>query len=613
MKQNRNIVIGINWEQNSTAALMVDNQIVGCVSEERFTNIKNDERYPIHAINWLIKEFKVNKEEITAVNYISHSWTPTYSLIRHYTKFSIDDYIDEQNKVWYPRLYNNKNISTIKIFKKKIDFDQYPGKKYWKKYVEFFKKKNDHTAKKDNLLIGKKIRSEVVCKHLKISKNKVNFIDHATGHAAYAYFSKKKKSKKTLVLTLDAFGDHINYSAKLFTISNNGKLEIKDIVKGNDFIIGRLYRYVTLILGLKPNEHEYKVMGLAPYCNKDYSKKIYKIFQSFQKVSGINFRYLKKPKDFYFDVKKKLDGGRFDTIASALQLYTENLIITWIKKLTRKTRVRNICLAGGVSMNVKTNMLISKINKNIDLYVPACPDDASQAMGACFANFTGKNIKVFENSYLKNIYLGPEANKWFTSKKIFLNKSKYKVIKKEFIKKAAKMLFSNKIIARYAGKAEFGARALGNRSILANPNNVEIKNKINEKIKSRDFWMPFAASVPKKYAEKYFYLDNSLESYKYMTNCVDTTNLGKIKLAAAIHPYDKTCRPQIIERGENKDYEKLILEFGKISGTYALLNTSFNFHGFPIVNSLNNAINILKKSNLDGLLLNDCLIIKNET
>jgi carbamoyltransferase len=612
MKQNRDIVIGINWEQNSTAALMVDNKIVGCVSEERFTNIKNDERYPIRAINWLIKEFKVNKEEITAVNYISHSWTPTYSLIRHYTKFSIDDYIDEQNKVWYPRLYNNKNISTIKIFEKKIDFDQYPGKKYWKKYVEFFKKKNDHTAKKDNVLIGKKIRSEVVCNHLKISKNKVNFIDHATGHAAYAYFSKKKKSKKTLVLTLDAFGDHINYSAKLFTISNNGKLEIKDIVKGNDFIIGRLYRYVTLILGLKPNEHEYKVMGLAPYCNKDYSKKIYKIFESFQKVSGINFRYLKKPKDFYFDVKKKLDGGRFDTIASALQLYTENLIITWIKKLTKKTRVKNICLAGGVSMNVKTNMLISKINKNIDLYVPACPDDASQAMGACFANFISKNIKVFENSYLKNIYLGPEANKWLTSKKIFLNKSKYKVIKKEFIKKAAKLLFSNKIIARYAGKAEFGARALGNRSILANPNNVEIKNKINEKIKSRDFWMPFAASVPKKYAEKYFYLDNSLESYKYMTNCVDTTNLGKIKLAAAIHPYDKTCRPQIIEKGDNKDYEKLILEFGKISGTYALLNTSFNLHGFPIINSLIGATDILKRSNLDGLLLDDCLIIKNE-
>ena len=114
MKKNRNIVIGINWEQNSTAALMVDNQIVGCVSEERFTNIKNDERYPINAINWLIKEFKVNKEEISAVNYISHSWTPTYSLIRHYTKFSIDDYIDEQNK-FNEEMNRNTSNSSISI------------------------------------------------------------------------------------------------------------------------------------------------------------------------------------------------------------------------------------------------------------------------------------------------------------------------------------------------------------------------------------------------------------------------------------------------------------------------------------------------------------------
>ncbi len=610
MNLNRNVVIGINWEQNSTAALMINNQIVGCVSEERFTNIKNDERYPIHAINWLIKEFKVNRKEISGVNYISHSWTPTYSLVRHYTQFSINDYIYEQNKVWYPRLYKKKDVSTIKTFEKKLDLNQYPGKKYWKKYVNYFKKKNDHTSKKDNLSIGKKIRSEIVSNHLKISENKVNFIDHATGHAAYAYFSKKKKLKKTLVLTLDAFGDHINYSAKLFTILKNGKLEIKNIVKGNDFIIGRLYRYITLILGLKPNEHEYKVMGLAPYCNKNYSKKIYKIFQSFQKVNGLNFRYVKKPKDFYFDIKKKLDGSRFDTIASGLQLYTESLIIKWIKNLIKRTRVKNICLAGGVSMNVKANMLISKINRNVNLYVPACPDDASQAMGACFASFFGKNKKIFQNSYLDNIYLGPEAKEWSNSKGINLNKSSYRIIKKNFIKKAAKLISLNKIIARYVNKAEFGARALGNRSILANPSNVEIKNKINEKIKSRDFWMPFAASVPKKYAKKYFHLDNNIESYKYMTCCVNTTNLGKTKLAAAIHPYDKTCRPHIIEKGQNIDYEKLILEFGKISDTYALLNTSFNLHGFPIVNSLNGAINILKKSNLDGLLLNDCLIVK---
>ena len=117
MKSNREIIIGINWEQNSTAALMINNHIVGCVSEERFTNIKNDERYPINAINWLIKEFKVKKDEIMGVNFISNYWTPTYSLIRHYTKFSIDEYIFEQNNVSYPRIYKKK-ISQIKILKK---------------------------------------------------------------------------------------------------------------------------------------------------------------------------------------------------------------------------------------------------------------------------------------------------------------------------------------------------------------------------------------------------------------------------------------------------------------------------------------------------------------
>ena len=194
-------------------------------------------------------------------------------------------------------------------------------------------------------------------------------------------------------------------------------------------------------------------------------------------------------------MKKKLDGNRFDTIASGLQLYTENLIIKWVKNLIKKDKIKNICLAGGVSMNVKANMLISKIEKKINLYVPACPDDASQAMGACFANLINKNQKNLHNSYIKNVYLGPKSEKLSDSKIKSLNNNKYKIIRKNFLKSAAKLLSQNKIIARYAGKAEFGARALGNRSILANPQNLEIKNKINKKIKSRDFTDALAASV----------------------------------------------------------------------------------------------------------------------
>ena len=432
--------------------------------------------------------------------------------------------------------------------KKKLTFNKFPGKSFWKKYVKILKNKNDHTSQKDNLNLGKKIRSEVVSKHLDIPIDKINFIDHATGHAAYAYFSKKNNSRKTLVITLDAFGDHVNYSARLFENSTKGFLKIKKLVSGGDFIIGRLYRYITLILGLKPNEHEYKVMGLAPYCKKEYSTKILNYFNDMQKVSGVKFKFINKPKDLYFAIKNKLEDCRFDSIASGLQLYTEDLITKWIKNLIKKTNSNQICFAGGVAMNVKTNMLISKISKKTNLFVPACPDDASQAIGACYFNLLKERKKVFKNSFLNTAYLGPEAEKLSLKSKNKLKKNGFKIIDKDVEKNAAKLLFKNKIIGRYSGKAEFGARALGNRSILANPKNIEIKKKINEKIKSRDFWMPFAASVPEKYAKKYFFLDNKIDSYKFMTNCVMTKKLGSQNLAAAIHPYDMTCRPNILSK-----------------------------------------------------------------
>ena len=161
-----------------------------------------------------------------------------------------------------------------------------------------------------------------------------------------------------------------------------------------------------------------------------------------------------------------------------------------------------------------------------------------------------------------------------------------------------------------SGRAEFGARSLGNRSILADPSNPEIKKIINEKIKNRDFWMPFAASVTEKYAKKYFNLNSKISSYSYMTNCVDCTKEGEIKLKAAVHPYDMTCRPQIILKGFNSDYEDLINEFGKLTGIYALLNTSFNFHGKPLVNNFKDALDVFKKTDLDALIIDKYLFSK---
>ena len=343
------IILGINWEQNSSASLMIDGKRVGCSSEERFSGIKNDERYPYQAINWLLKKFKIKKSLIDEVAFISTVWAPGYILTRHYTNFSINDYVEEQKKIWYPRIYQKKSVSMMKVFDHKIDSKQFPGTNFWKPIIKKYKMQSDHVSNRNLTKDGQIIRSNVVRKHL--GKNlpfKVSFIDHSLGHAAYAYFGSKETSKKRLILTIDAFGDYLNYTARVFKKTNQ-KYKILNICKGSNFIIGRLYRYITLILGLKPNEHEYKVMGLAPYCKPEYYKDTLNIFRKFQKVKGLKFIDLKRPKDLYFGVKNLIDTKRFDAIAGGLQAYTEELVSNWVLNCIKKTGVKNICLAGGVA------------------------------------------------------------------------------------------------------------------------------------------------------------------------------------------------------------------------------------------------------------------------
>ncbi len=603
----KNIILGINWEQNSTAALMLNGEIIACSSEERFSRIKNDERYPYKAINWILKTTHTKPEEINTVCYISAQWAPGYILTRHYTKMSIGDYISEQKKIWYPRLYKNKKISQIKVFKKKIDFYQYPGKKFWKNKLSYYEKNEDHASNTKAIAYGKKIREEVIQKHLDIRSDKIKFIDHSSGHIFYSFFS-SKKNEKYMAISIDAFGDGINYRAAIIK-NNKNKFFYKDLIKGSNFIIGRLYRYVTLILGLKPNEHEYKVMGIAPYAKEKYYQKILKQFFNLQDVKEISFVNKSKFKDLYFHIKTLLDGQRFDSIAGGLQAYTEKLIEKWIKNLLLKNKIKNICLAGGVAMNVKNNLQISNIKKIKNVFVPPSPDDSSQAMGACYFHYF--NEKKFCPKPLKNAYLGYEIN----NEKIFkilkkINKSKYIITTKNINSEAAKLLNKKKIIARCSGKAEFGARSLGNRSILSHPGDPNMKKIINEKIKNRDFWMPFAATVLDKYAKKYFHLKGNIKNYFYMTNCVNTKKEFIKKLSAVIHPYDETCRPQVLTKIINSEYYDLINKFGKISNTYALLNTSFNLHGFPLVNNEKDAFLVFKETKLDALILGNYLIIK---
>lgn len=320
----------------------------------------------------------------------------------------------------------------------------------------------------------------------------------------------------------------------------------------------------------------------------------------------------------YFQIKKDLVGQRFDSIATGLQIYTEKLISKWVDQLVQLTGITSVVISGGVAMNVKANSEIAKSKLVESLFIPPSPDDSSQSMGAAYAALSlpasqSRTSYIFPTHIqgLKNAYLGKGSN----NEELFKIGTDFAIdhgfqLEEDGLFRAAELLHKGGIIGRFAGKGEFGARALGNRSILADPSNAGIKKKINEKIKNRDFWMPFAATILEEYASDYLVLDQQVSSYFYMTNACATTLLGVEKLQAGIHPYDESCRPQILLKEANSEYWDLINTFGKLSGIYALLNTSLNFHGKPVVGNPQEALKIFRESNLDGILLGNSLIYK---
>ena len=169
------IILGINWEQNSSASLMIDGKIVSGISEERFTRKKNDESYPKNAIEYVLKTNNINANQITKICFIPKYWSPTYSLIRHYTNFSVEDYIKEQEEYWYKKIYKKKKVSLLKIFNDKIDLSQFPGKKFWKNKIKNLDN-NDHSSNKNLKFVGENIRAEVLKLHLGLTRDKISFL-----------------------------------------------------------------------------------------------------------------------------------------------------------------------------------------------------------------------------------------------------------------------------------------------------------------------------------------------------------------------------------------------------------------------------------------------------
>lgn len=595
-------VLSISYGHEANASIMVDGKLIASVAEERFTGNKCQMNYPKKAINFCLKYAKVNPNELDYIAIVSKNDQMEQNLVNRIDSFTIKDFLLEQEKYWKPILYNKKKVDYLKIFKHKINLNQDFN------FREYLKKRKDIKNKKSLINFFSQIRVNTVVAHLKlVDRKKIIHVEHEKGHQFYGLFAAPEKFRKnSLILTNEGMGDKSNLSVSTV---RNGKLKTIYYSKQNK--IGALYKFITLLLGMKPSQHEFKVMGLAPYASDYEKEKAYTAaFKDLFTVRNLGIYLKKKPKDFFFHFKEKLAHCRFDGIAGALQETTEKVLVQWIKNCIKKTKIRNVILSGGVAQNIKSAIPISEIKELKNYYVNPSSGDSTLSIGGCY--YVSHIKKKLNLKKLENIYLGPEYSKTEVEikiKKFLKNNNDFKYIKVKSQLKIAKLLAAGNIIGRFSGRMEAGQRALGNRSILADPRNIDTIKKINQQIKMRDFWMPFTPTILSKYQKKYLINKKNLYS-PYMTMAFRTKKIFQKIAPATIHPADLTTRPQVLDKRKNKNYYDLINAFGKITGVYCLLNTSLNIHGYPLVCSPSEALFTLKNSKLDGLLIENFLILR---
>jgi carbamoyltransferase len=373
------------------------------------------------------------------------------------------------------------------------------------------------------------------------------------------------------------------------------------------------YTEITHYLGLKRWEHESKVMGLAPYGKPDYCiEKMRKIIRidpndplRFQNTLGpvwIGGSAI-QPK-----LRKLLQNQRFDNIAAAAQLHLENLMREWVSNAIRVTGIKKVVCAGGIFLNVKMNKMIQEMNEIEDVFVYPVPDDSGLPVGCAleaYHEYCKREGIQAEKRPIAETYYGPSYDNCEIKEILKGSSLKYEY-QDDIDSIAGELITKDKILARFTDRAEWGPRALGNRSIIADPRNINAIHRINFAIKQRDFWMPFAPSILEERKEDYLV---DAEPAPYMIMAFDCAPEGK-KIPAAIHPYDNTCRPQTVNKEWNPRYYDIIKTFEDITGVGAILNTSFNLHGYPMVGTPVKALWTFENSKLDALLLGNYLITK---
>lgn len=592
-------ILGISaFYHDSAACLVRDGEIVAAAQEERFSRIKHDDGFPEEAIRYCLREANIGPEELESVVFYEKPFVKFERLLETYLAFAPRGFrsFAQSMPIWVKdKIFQKKSI--VESLQKCLDTD---------------------LAWSERLL----------------------FSEHHLSHAASAFFP--SPFQEAAVLTMDGVGEWATTSVAVGEGSN------LSVVKEIHFphSLGLLYSAFTYFCGFKVNSGEYKLMGLAPYGTPKYADTIrQKLVQTSEDGAfWLNMDYFNYPTGLTMTGKgfEKLFEGparraespitqREMDLAASIQLVTEEVVVKLAWSIRAETGMRNLCLAGGVALNCVANGVLLREGIFDEIWIQPASGDAGGAIGAALAawalHYRGERFVSSSADEMKGSYLGPAySNRDIEQELESLGAHFVRVSEDELLERVSTALAAGKAVGWMQGRMEFGPRALGGRSILADPRSPEMQKKLNLKVKFRESFRPFAPSILREDLSDWFDLDVDSPYMLLVANIrtdrrhptapeeenlwgIEKLNIARSEIPAVTH-VDYSARIQTVHKETNPLYHDLLYRFRSMTGCPVLVNTSFNVRGEPIVSSPEDAYNCFMGTDLDLLAIGGFILEK---
>ena len=593
-----NKILGISaFYHDSAATLIINGDIIAAAQEERFTRKKHDDSFPSNAIKYILNHNNLKISDIDKIVFYEKPFLKFERLLETYVAFA-------------PRGFKSFSKAMPIWLKEKLFQKQF--------LLENLRKLGDKN----------------------LTEKKLFFSEHHLSHAASAFFP--SPFEEAIILTADGVGE---WATTTVAIGKGSNLKIEKEIHF-PHSLGLLYSAFTYYIGFKVNSGEYKLMGLAPYGKPVYKDLIinnlihikddgsFRLNQDFfNYATGLTMTNTKFEELFGQKVRKnekdKITQFHMD-IASSIQKVTEEIMIKLVRNLSEIYKISNLCLAGGVALNCVANgkILKEKIFKNI--WIQPAAGDAGGSLGACLAYWhleLKKDRKIEKEDSMKGSYLGPEYSQEEIVQELKKFGANFEVYDDEELSLiTAKSLSDGDAIGWFQGRMEFGPRALGGRSILGDPRSENIQKNLNLKVKYRESFRPFAPSVIYEEVKNWFNIDCKSPYMLFVAEIIDSKqkkiskeqeelfgidklNIKRSEIPAVTH-VDYSARIQTVHKETNPKFYKLLLKFKELTGCPVIVNTSFNVRGEPIVNTPKDAFNCFMGTELDKLVIGNCILEK---